>query len=291
MEFAELQPDLQQWIRDAVKAGQQPSVMVEALLRAGYQPSISRAVKQCIADFGGSGDPDCRLPRAQADSGQRFRLFEPQTNNIPVDTQRVEVLLSLRSPNLILFGNLLSASECNALIELSRPQLKPSRVVNSDNGAFDLGEARTSYGACFQRAECPLIAAIENRIARLLGVSARRGEPLQILHYERGAQYRPHYDFFSPERAGHREVLSHGGQRVGTLIMYLNDVVAGGATVFPKLALEILPKKGCGLFFSYANERGELDYQTLHGGSPVGEGEKWIATKWLRQADYVTEED
>lgn len=248
MEFTELQPDQQQRVRNRFSANQNE-----------------------------------RAP----DNAARFRLFEPSSNQISLGDRQIDVLLAMRQPNVILFGNLLSDWECDALIEMSRPHMAPSRVVNSEVGTFDLEDVRTSSGTHFRKRETPLIAAIESRIAQLLGVPEERGEPLQILNYQAGAEYRPHYDFFDPERPGNHEVLAMGGQRVGTMIMYLNDVDTGGATVFPKLGLEILPKKGCGLFFSYANDAGDLDCRTLHGGSPVLRGEKWIATKWLRLREFA----
>jgi prolyl 4-hydroxylase len=82
-------------------------------------------------------------------------------------------------------------------------------------------------------------------------------------------------------------MLAMGGQRISTLIMYLNDVPAGGSTVFPEVGLDVLPRKGNALYFAYATEDGQLDRRSLHGGSPVGAGEKWIATKWIRQRPYT----
>ncbi|WP_220446143.1 2OG-Fe(II) oxygenase [Microbulbifer harenosus] len=301
MEFAQLQPDLQQWIRDAIKRGQSLAAMMDALLKAGYRPEIERAVQQCLASQD-LADHETGAVTAEAaaehgsatavEDGKRFRLFELSANCIDLNDRQVEVLLAMRQPNVVLFGNLLCDWECDALIESSRPKLTPSRVVNADKGTYELKrDVRTSSGAFFQRGETPLVAAIESRLSRLLGVAESRGEPLQILHYPPGAEYRPHYDFFDPARPGNQRVLSMGGQRVGTLIIYLNDVKAGGSTVFPKIGLDILPKKGCGLFFSYADDAGGLDYQTLHGGSPVVAGEKWIATKWLRLGDYLARSD
>lgn len=301
MEFTELQPDLQQWMRDAVSNGQGPSAMMDALLKAGYQTSIARAVDQCIADYrakvsavatqleasGKAGDRVGSGELAKPDECARFRLFEADSNLYDLGDRQVEVLLAMKQPNIVMFGNLLSDAECDALIEMSREQLTPSRVVNSELGSYDLGDARTSSGTYYKPGANPLIAGIEDRIERLLGIPASRGETMQVLHYDEGAEYRPHFDFFKPDRPGNQRVLSRGGQRVGTMIMYLNNVEAGGSTVFPKVSLDILPRKGCGLFFSYANEAGDLDRLTLHGGSPVIRGEKWIATKWLRASDYV----
>lgn len=82
-------------------------------------------------------------------------------------------------------------------------------------------------------------------------------------------------------------MLQQGGQRIATLIMYLNDVEAGGSTVFPEVGLDVLPRRGNAVYFAYCTETGVLDPRSLHGGSPVGAGEKWIATKWFRQGEYV----
>jgi prolyl 4-hydroxylase len=136
----------------------------------------------------------------------------------------------------------------------------------------------------FQRAETPLVAAVEARIARLLQWPVEHGESLQVLRYPPSAQYLPHYDYFDPAQPGTARLLKRGGQRVATLIMYLHEPEGGGATVFPDIGLSITPKRGNAVFFSYAAP--EASTLTLHGGEPVTVGEKWIATKWLRQSVF-----
>ncbi|MNR64452.1 hypothetical protein D3C85_1871040 [compost metagenome] len=49
------------------------------------------------------------------------------------------------------------------------------------------------------------------------------------------------------------------------------------------------PVKGNAVYFSYLLPDGMLDERTLHAGLPVAEGEKWIATKWLRERPYRSE--
>lgn len=293
MEFAELEPELQQWMRSAIKGGQSRATVVDALLKAGYQPAIANAVDQCFHAYPPTdavpGTDAKRSPVAvssQQNPDTRFRAFSAGTSKIKLGAQQVDVRFAIRHPNIVLFANFLAEWECDALVEMSRPHLTPSRVVNAQHGEFELKPSRTSGGTHFARGETPLIADIEARIARLLGVPDTHGEPLQILHYPVSAEYRPHYDFFDPEKPGNQEVLASGGQRIGTLIMYLSDVESGGATVFPNIGLEVQPQKGAALFFSYMCEHGKLDFQSLHGGSPVLAGEKWIATKWLRTAEY-----
>ena len=130
-----------------------------------------------------------------------------------------------------------------------------------------------------------MVAAIEARIARLLGWPLENGEGLQVLRYGPGAEYKPHYDYFDPAEPGTASILARGGQRVATLIMYLQEPDQGGATVFPDLRLQVVPRRGSAVFFSYS--QAHPCSQSLHGGMPVLAGEKWIATKWLREDEFV----
>jgi prolyl 4-hydroxylase len=143
---------------------------------------------------------------------------------------------------------------------------------------------RTSYGMFFQRGENELVRRIEQRIARLVNWPEENGEGLQILQYGPGAEYKPHYDYFDPAEPGTPTILRRGGQRVGTIVMYLAEPAKGGGTVFPDVHMEVAPKRGNAVFFSY--ERAHPSTHTLHGGAPVLAGEKWIATKWLRERRF-----
>jgi prolyl 4-hydroxylase len=208
-------------------------------------------------------------------------------NAIETSDRKVNILFALNAPRVVLFDGLLSDEECEEMVRLSRAKLQRSTVVNAATGEYDVHPDRTSSGTHFQRGENPLIRRIERRISELVACPVEHGEPIQILHYLPGAEYKPHFDYFDPSLPGNEKVLAMGGQRVATLVMYLNDVDAGGSTVFPDIGLDVLPRKGNAVFFAYATEDGQLDRRTLHGGSPVGKGEKWIATKWLRQGPYA----
>ena len=208
-------------------------------------------------------------------------------NSLETPDRAVEMLFVIESPRVVLFGNLLSDEECDLLIRLSIDKLQRSSVVNSRTGAYDVHPHRTSSGTHFKRGENELLQRIEKRIAELVDCPLEQGEPIQVLHYEPGGEYKPHYDYFDPAQPGNKEVLAQGGQRIATLIMYLNDVTRGGSTVFPELGLDVLPRRGHAVYFAYCDDDGALDVRTLHGGSPVGSGEKWIATKWFRQQPYV----
>jgi prolyl 4-hydroxylase len=182
---------------------------------------------------------------------------------------------------------LLSAEECDELVRLSAHKLVRSTIVDRERGSAEVIAGRTSEGTYFPLNADAFIARLDRRISALMNAPVENGEGLQILHYRTGDEYKPHYDYFPPEDAGSSTHLAQGGQRVASLVIYLNDVEDGGATVFPQLGLTVGPKKGAAVYFEYCNSRGQVDPQTLHGGLPVLRGEKWIATKWMRQRRYA----
>ncbi len=185
---------------------------------------------------------------------------------------------------VLVFGNLLSAEECEAIIELARPRMARSETVAEDKEGSEVNMARTSRGMFFERGEAEVVARVEARIARLLNWPLENGEGMQVLHYQPGAEYQPHYDYFDARHASTPSILKRGGQRVGTLVMYLNTPKRGGATTFPDVKMAVQPIRGNAVFFSYPKP--EPATLTLHGGAPVLEGEKWVATKWMRQGRF-----
>jgi prolyl 4-hydroxylase len=197
----------------------------------------------------------------------------------------VKVLIQIRHPRVVVFGDFMSADECQAMIELASPKLARSQTVVHATGDSEVNEARTSRGMFFGRGENPLCERIEARIAALLNWPVERGEGLQVLHYLPGAEYKPHFDYFDPDQPGTPTILKRGGQRVGTLVIYLNTPEAGGATVFPDAGLDVHAVTGNAVFFSYCMPHPST--KTLHGGTPVLAGEKWVATKWMRESTFA----
>jgi prolyl 4-hydroxylase len=198
--------------------------------------------------------------------------------------RRVHVLQVMVNPRVVVFGDLLSDEECEQMIALARPRLARSLTVATRTGGEEINADRTSRGMFFRRGENALVARIEARLARLLNWPEENGEGLQILHYQPGTEYKPHYDYFDPSEPGTPSILRRGGQRVATVVMYLAEPERGGGTTFPDVHLEVAPKRGNAVFFSY--DRPHPATRTLHGGAPVLAGEKWIATKWLRQQRF-----
>ena len=282
-------PELREWILAQAQANCATNDILKAMQASGWDDAVARAALVQTLQPAAASLHQAALPQLQAvPAGCGSPVPEPDLRGAPavlrLHDREVQVLLTMQRPRVVLFGSFMSDEECDALMALARPRLARSETVHHQSGGSEVNAARTSDGMFFERGEAPLIQRIEQRIAALLQWPVDKGEGLQILRYRPGAQYRPHFDYFDPAQPGTAAVLKRGGQRVGTLVMYLHVPKNGGGTVFPDVGLEVAPVKGHALFFSY--DRPHESTGTLHGGSPVTDGEKWVATKWLREGVF-----
>ena len=209
-------------------------------------------------------------------------------SSILTSDRAVSVVARLSRPVIAVLANVLSAEECEQLIALARPRLTPSTVVDPGTGDERPAEYRDSEGMFFAPGETPLIAALDVRFSQIMNSPVDHGEGLQVLRYGPGTRYTPHFDFLVPRNAASEESLRRSGQRVSSLVAYLNDVPGGGETAFPHAGLSVCPQRGNAVYFEYCNSRGQVDAASLHAGAPVTEGEKWAVTKWMRQRRFVS---
>jgi prolyl 4-hydroxylase len=267
----------QQWITENLARACEPASMADVMVRDGRfdrrlaQNAIEEARKKSFAN----------LPALRS-----MPQIDTTSNAIPTPDRVVDVLLTLNAPRIVLLGNVLSGEECDALCDYVERRLARSPVVGNADGGTQIDVARTSLGTMLARGETDLIARIDARLAALAHWPVERAEGLQVQRYLAGNEYRPHYDWFDPSMPGPRKHLEHGGQRVGTFVLYLSDVEQGGGTSFPGLGLEVQPKKGNAVFFANTDAYGTPDKETLHAGAPVVKGVKFIANKWLREQVY-----
>ena len=275
-------PELRRWIIEQAQAGYAAPVVLQSMRDAGWDEDVAaEALEATLQDH---------LNGLAEQQGQptAVPVPEPRLDESPAQVdcgdRSVTVLLAMARPRIVVFGNLLSAEECDALIAAAAPRMARSLTVATQTGGEEVNDDRTSDGMFFQRGETPLLQGIEERIAKLLNWPIENGEGLQVLHYRPGAEYKPHYDYFDPAEPGTPTILRRGGQRVGTLVIYLNTPEQGGGTTFPDVHMEVAPQRGNAVFFSY--ERPDPSTRTLHCGAPVIAGDKWIATKWLREREF-----
>ncbi|OLL28524.1 proline dioxygenase [Burkholderia sp. SRS-W-2-2016] len=286
----------EQWLSSNIARGCTPVSLIDAMVQAGFDADEARVAVHEAFGQRRSNPPrvaSVTIPAARADhhdhdepSYQHDDTPIARANLIRAHDRDVRVLLRCERPQLVVFADLLSADECGELIERSRHRLQRSTTVNPVTGSEDVIRSRTSEGVWYRRGEDALIERLEARIASLTNWPVENGEGLQVLHYGRSGEYSPHFDYFAPDQPGSAMHTAQGGQRVATLVIYLNDVIDGGATIFPAVGLSVAACAGGAVFFRYLNLRRELDPLTLHGGAPVLAGDKWILTKWLRERAY-----
>ncbi|MCX6991504.1 MAG: 2OG-Fe(II) oxygenase [Chlamydiae bacterium] len=192
------------------------------------------------------------------------------------------------SPLVYSCDQFLTDEECDHLIQLSLPFLTRSAVMNDNNSGRAVHTDRTSSGAyIYPDMQDEVVKSIQKRIAEITSIPEAHGELMNVLHYDIGQEYKPHFDYFNPEMLSRLERCNRGGQRIATFIIYLNTPEEGGETIFPKAELKITPAKGKALLFYNVTESGAVDPESLHGGAPVIKGEKWIVTRWLRNCPGI----
>ena len=136
---------------------------------------------------------------------------------------------------------------------------------------------RTSHGMNFDPTiEDVAVRSLNERLARASGTDVEWGEPLHILRYAPGQEYKPHLD----------AIPNAQNQRNWTILVYLNDGYSGGETRFDLLNVEFRGAPGDALIFRNVDEQGRLDPRTRHAGVPVTGGVKWLATRWIRASAH-----
>lgn len=196
-------------------------------------------------------------------------------NGDPISVPEPERLSD--KPDARMIRDLLTAEECAYLIRTAEPLFRPSMIYN-DQGMEVRDTLRTSDGAgFFWLAEDPAIHALNRRVARATGSSYEQGEPLQVLRYSPGQEYRPHFDYLQ----------GTDNPRPWTALIYLNEDYEGGATRFVKTGREVRGRTGDVLLFCNSDANGLRDPLAEHAGMPITAGTKYLATRWIRQHRHI----
>jgi len=284
-------PDLGDWLVKNLDQGCTPAALIETMVAQRMEPRAARSIVQAFvhAIEARTPVPVDSVPLAEQDSSLEPR--PPRMKAGPVlqtHDREIRVLARLQQPVLALLSDVVSAEECKELIELARPRLKPSTIVDLQSGQDVVAAYRNSFGMFFRLRETEFIARLDRRISELMNLPVENGEGLQVLYYPTGAASAPHVDFLQITNEANRASIARSGQRVSTMVTYLNDVPAGGETSFPELGWAATPCLGQAVYFEYCDSRGLVDWRSLHAGNPVLEGEKWVASKWMRQRRFAS---
>ena len=188
-----------------------------------------------------------------------------------------------QSPKILAFAGFATATECAWTIARARDLLKPATVFNPASTDQIYHSVRDNSGVELQLPDMDVvIEVLRARISAATRLPVPIFEPTQILHYAVGEQFRPHHDFLDPEVPAYADQLKTFGQRIATVLIYLNDGYSGGETVFPNIGLDYRGRTGDALFFTNVDRSGRVDPMTLHAGTPPTSGEKWVLSQWIR---------
>ncbi|KAK3192996.1 hypothetical protein Dsin_024306 [Dipteronia sinensis] len=234
------------------------------------------------------------LELEKTDAGHELMMMphgktgEPSIQSIPFQ------VLSWK-PRALYFPSFATAEQCHSIIEMAKVRLKPSSLALRKGETDESTKGtRTSSGTFISSSEdkTGILDFIERKIARATMIPQMHGEAFNVLRYEIGQKYDSHYDAFNPNEYGPQT-----SQRMASFLLYLSDVEEGGETMFPFesgsnmnsgydfrkcIGLKVKPRRGDGLLFYSLFPNGTIDRTSLHGSCPVIKGEKWVATKWIR---------
>lgn len=295
----------------AVHFGRKPhaddqALCLQLLERGAARGDIAAAVllaERLAHGEGCEAQPDAarelwlQLEAAGVERVPDFTLPPPGPTDTPPRQLALEEALSpsearvlSTQPRVSVIDTLLSADECRLLIVHARPHLHASRTLDPTSGQALSVDLRTSHDAQFDPLlESLAVRVVQWRMAAAAGLELVEAEPLIVLRYAPGQEYKPHRDYLPP--ASIARDGPQAGNRRRTICVYLNPVAAGGATAFPVAGLQVEPQPGRAVVFDNmlyddASPQGRPDPDSLHAGLPVEAGEKWLATLWIRQGQY-----
>ncbi len=218
-----------------------------------------------------------RLAETDAHAAKQHALIAAMDLNEGGEPRAIPTAEPLSAaPDVRLLPGLLTPAECDYLVRAALPLMRPSLVVDERTGTRIRHPIRTADAALFTWAlENPAVHAINRRIAAASGTEAGQGEPLQVLRYAPGQEYRPHLD----------ALAGLANQRAWTMLVWLNEDFEGGETAFTETELRVRGRRGDALLFGNL-AGGRPDPLSAHAGLPVTRGTKFMASRWIRERSF-----
>ena len=241
---------------------------LDLLAEAAERGSASAQGQLAVLAGGGSG-PDWRAVR---DSIAIERMLQAPAREVLCD-----------QPRIVSYSAIASPAECEWVRNKARDRLQRAKVFHTGTGGQAVNPVRDNSGTEFQLPQMDVVLEVlRTRISAATRLPVPIFEPTQVLHYAVGEQFRPHHDYLDPEAPGFAEQLRLYGQRIATVLIYLNDDYEGGETIFPRLGISYRGATGDGLFWTNVDREGRADPLTMHAGTPPTSGEKWVVSQWIR---------
>jgi prolyl 4-hydroxylase len=251
------------WLTENIERGCSRPELVDILLKNGFSLSSIQQNLGGTLPFAAPTPPSApfQVPRLMRRAPSK--LHKVATDEVDLHT----------------LDDFLSVKECDRLVALISHHLRPSTVTLEDTDKL----FRTSRTCDLSLLRSPVAAAIDEKIARTLGIRLGYSEGIQAQRYEVGQQFKAHTDYFEPGTAEYHKFGGERGNRTWTFMVYLNEGMGGGGTRFVEIGHTFQPKKGQAVIWNNLNPDGTPNSATLHSGEPVTAGHKIIITKWFRE--------
>ncbi|GBG72677.1 hypothetical protein CBR_g12246 [Chara braunii] len=161
------------------------------------------------------------------------------------------------SPRIILLNKFLSDEECDRIMEIGRPKLRTSTVVDAATGKGVRSTVRTSTG---------MFLTERDRHDPVISYNVKRGgqRVATVLMYLTGDVEGG--ETYFPEANDGNSTCMCGGEL--------------------KRGVSVRPDRGNAVLFWSMTLEGQTDTKSLHSSCPVISGEKWSCTKWLRTGAF-----
>lgn len=216
-----------------------------------------------------------------------LELYKLQNTN-----NKITEKILYNKPKILLLKNFLSKEECDYIIQLGEPHIKKSEVCGKNGSRPD--KSRTSMtahiGKKFITGNNPdkILLNVLQRTQNYCGLPSKNIEPIQLVRYEPGQYFKPHYDYLNTKNEMYKNNVEKNGQRKYTFFVYLTDVPdgVGGETYFPKINKYFKGNKGDAIFWDNILPNGEEDKMTLHSGTELLKGKKYGLNIWVRNKEY-----
>jgi hypothetical protein len=274
----------------SVADGPRGLALIESASRHGLPQAIELTA---VFEAMGAGRPQSwkrALSELERAAKAGSRTAEGQLAALGVGERPIESMFAVPArerlsdtPRVLAFRGFATEAECRWIIERGAARLRRATVFNPETGDQTYNAARDNSAIEFQLTDMDVVLEVlRARMSAATRLPVPIFEPLQLLHYAIGEQFRPHHDFLDPAIPEFSEQLRLYGQRIATMLVYLNDDYDGGETVFPKLGISFRGNRGDALFFTNVDRVGQPDPLTTHAGTPPKSGEKWVVSQWIR---------
>jgi len=249
------------WLRQQVELGADFAEVRAFLHKGGVSDEAIAAALETVRPL------DSALARGKLELPPLIRRAPPNLRK-----------LDARELDLYTYEDFMSRKECERVAALAAHHLQPSPLSYYPGD----DQFRTSQTCLLAHLRSPVAIAIDAKICRTIGIRAEYGEGIQAQRYEAGQQFKPHWDYFTPDATDYQRFAGTRGNRTWTFMVYLNDGMAGGDTRFTEIDCAVKPKAGMALLWNNLHADGSPNPATKHCGEPVISGYKLIITKWFR---------